>query len=116
MKKYIPVLLLLLIVLVSCHRGKVTTIRTSDNNNYRQVKYSGTVSFTADSMAIEGISPGGFLVYNNNEDYLEVNSNREGQLSFEMKENGNNLLMDEQGREFIAKAVKDMLLLGVKTR
>lgn len=113
MRKYNFFLLLLTLFLYSCHGHRpVTTIETREGNNFIQVKYNGTVSFTSDSTAIEGISPMSTLRYKNNSDYLLVTSNEKGQLSFEMTENGKTLLMDQQGKEFIAKAVKVMITQG----
>jgi len=107
--------LLLTIVLYSCHGNHrpVTTIRTTDNDNTITIKYNGTVSFTGDSSAIEGLSPMSTLEYRNNDDHLRVTSNEQGQLTFEMNEEGNNLLMDSRGKDFVAKAVKVMIAQGV---
>jgi hypothetical protein len=105
---------LLTIFLCACHDNhrKVTTIETSENDNKISIKYNGTVSFTSDSSAIEGLSPLSTLSYRNNDNALRVTSNEQGQLSFEMTENGNTLLMDARGKEFIAKAVKVMMEKG----
>lgn len=104
---------LLSIFLLSCHGHRpVTTIVTSNDNDYIKIKYNGTISFTPDSTGIEGLSPESTLSYRKNSDYLLVNSNEKGQLSFEMTENGKTLLMDQQGKAFIAKAVKVMIAQG----
>jgi len=102
---------LLTIFLYACHGNhrKVTTIETRENDKKITIKYNGTVSFTSDSSAIEGLSPLSTLSYRNNDNSLLVTSNEQGQLSFEMTENGNTLLMDSIGKEFIAKAVKVMM-------
>ena len=108
-------LLLITFILCSCH-GKhrpVTTIQSKDNTNTITIRYDGTVSFTADSSAIEGLSPMSTLHYSNNDNDLQVTSNEQGQLTFEMSENGNILLMDSIGKAFVAKAVKVMIAQGV---
>ncbi len=105
---------LLTIFLFACHdnHGKVTTIETRENDNKITIKYNGTVSFTSDSSAIEGLSPLSTLSYRNNDNSLRVTSNEQGQLSFEMTENGKSLLMDSVGKQFVAKAVKVMMEKG----
>jgi hypothetical protein len=114
MQKFNFLLPLLCLFLISCHGHRpVTTIETTNGSDFIKIRYSGTVSFTSDSSAIEGISPMGSLNYRNDKDLLQVNSNEKGQLSFEMKEDGKPLIMDKQGKEFIAKAVKVMIAQGV---
>jgi hypothetical protein len=105
---------LLTIFLYACHGSHrpVTTIESSDNDNIVTISYNGTVSFTSDSSAIEGLSPLSTLSYRNNDNSLRVTSNEQGQLSFEMTENGNSLLMESRGKEFVAKAVKVMMEKG----
>jgi len=115
--RIIPVNLLpflLAIFLYACHGNhrKVTTIETRENDNKITIKYNGTVSFTSDSSAIEGLSPLSTLSYRNNDNALRVSSNEQGQLSFEMTENGNPLLLDARGKAFVAKAVKVMMENG----
>lgn len=111
----LPVLLSMF--LLSCHGHRpVTTIESSNDNNYIKIKYNGTISFTPDSTGIEGLSPESTLSYENNNDYILVNSNEKGQLSFEMTEDGKTLLMDQKGKEFIAKAVKVMIAQGAGRR
>ena len=83
-----------------------------ENDNKITIKYNGTVSFTSDSSAIEGLSPLSTLSYRNNDNALRVSSNEQGQLSFEMTENGNPLLLDARGKAFVAKAVKVMMENG----
>jgi len=105
---------LLAIFLYACHGNQrpVTTIESSDNDNIVSISYNGTVSFTSDSSAIEGLSPLSTLSYRNNDNSLRVSSNEQGQLSFEMTENGNPLLMDARGKAFVANAVKVMMEKG----
>jgi len=105
--------ILLSLFLLSCHGHRpVTTIKTNDGNNFIEIKYNGTVSFSADSSFLEGVSPMSMLRYRNNSDYLMVKSNEQGQLSFEMTENGKTLMMDQEGKAFLAKAVKVMMTQG----
>ncbi len=109
-----PLPLLLTIFLLSCHGHRpVTTIETSNGNDFIKIRYNGTVNFSHDSTTIEDMSPMSTLSYRNNTDYLIVRSNEKGQLSFEITENGKSLLLDQKGKEFIAKAVKTMIVQGV---
>lgn len=111
---FIQLSFFLAIFLYACHGNHrpVTTIESSDNYNIITIKYNGTVNFTSDSSAIEGLSPLSTLSYRNNENSLRVTSNEQGQLSYEMTENGNPLLLDARGKEFVAKAVKVMMEKG----
>jgi len=105
---------LLAIFLYACHGNHrpVTTIESRDNDTKITIRYNGTVSFTTDSSAIEGLAPLSTLSYRNNDNALRVSSNEQGQLSFEMTEKGNPLQLDARGKAFVAKAVKVMMEKG----
>lgn len=101
------------LAIVSCHGHRpVKTIETRSGSYFAQIKYDGTVRFSSDSTAIESLSPMSTLRYRSNTGYLQINSNENGLLTYEMQENGKTLLLDQQGKDFIAKTVKEMIVLG----
>lgn len=116
MRNTITTLLIICVFgLIACHHGRyrTVTIVSKGNGESVKIKYMGEVKFSADTNSIQSISPGGYLVYRNNNKSLEVESNEQGQLSIEMKDDGKSLTLDTAGKEFMAAAIRDMLAKGM---
>jgi hypothetical protein len=97
--------------LSACHFGRRhATIVETGNNYYLRIEYSGKIYFNDDGTAISSISPGGYVKYENNEKKLEAWPNRNGGVRYELSYDGEKLNPDNNGRPFIAEAVKVMLL------
>ncbi|HEX7846097.1 MAG TPA: hypothetical protein VF476_09890 [Chitinophagaceae bacterium] len=107
----------IIILLTSCghHSPRVTSINTSDGTSSIKIKYSGTIKFSKDSTSIESISPYGYLTYQKNEKKLLAQSNEKGQLTLELINDGKNLVLNDTGKDFLAKAVKEMITMGVRS-
>ena len=95
----------------------VTTINMSSSDGaFVHIKYGGSIEFTADSTAIKRISPNGFLNYKKNGKELFAQSNEHGQLTLELIEKGETLVLDKRGSHFLAEAVKEMIVQGVQQK
>jgi hypothetical protein len=101
------------IMLTACHhyrgRYQTTTIKANDNNGSLEIKYSGKISFTSDSAAIQSISPDGFLSYRKNEIEIMAESDTLGHIMLELYNNGNKQALDDNGKKILAEAVKEMM-------
>ena len=94
------------IVASACHRH--TTIIESTNNYHLKIEYSGKVHFNMAGTGVSGISRGGYLKYECNEQKLEAHNDGNGGVRYELSDHGDPIPMADQ-KEFIAKAVRLML-------
>lgn len=92
---------------LSACRRHTTIIETGDN--YRlKIEYSGSIHFSVDGRAIAGISRGGYLKYERNDQKLEARSDGHGSVRYELSDYGDPVPPKDQ-KEFIANAVRVML-------
>ncbi len=87
---------------------------TMDDGQTRvEVRYDGDIQFSDDETAITRISPGGFLEYWRNSDHLMAGINKQGVLEVDVARDGKNLdAASAEGREIIAKAIRNMISMG----
>jgi hypothetical protein len=112
-KSGITVVVIGMALLAACSFGrKHTTIVENSNNHYLRIEYSGQVAFNDDGTAIRSISPDGYVEYQNNDKKLEAKNNGHGGISYELYDGYNKINMDDNGRKFIAEAVKVMKQKG----
>jgi hypothetical protein len=97
----------------ACGFGKRhTTIIENSNNDYIKIEYAGNIYFNSDGSAIKGISPGGYVKYRHKDKKLEAENNGTGGVSYELYDDNQKLDLDDNGRRFIAEAVKEMIKKG----
>jgi hypothetical protein len=97
--------------LSACHFGRHhSTIVETGNNYYLKIEYSGSIYFNNEGTAISGISPGGYVKYEFNEIKLKAWHSRNGEVSYEVYDNGEKLNPYNEGKTFIAGAVRMMLM------
>lgn len=95
---------------VSCHLGRRhTTIVENDNHNYMKIEYAGDIHFNDNGTAIASISRGGYVKYRYNEQKLEAKNNGMGGIRYELYDGDHKLSLDENGKRFIAEAVKKII-------
>ncbi len=103
------------LLLAACHydhgRYRTTTIKMNDNNVSLKIRYSGKISFTNDSTAIQSISPDGFLSYRKNDIELMAENDSLGQVMIELYKDGNKLPLNNNGKKFLAAAVREMMVV-----
>ncbi len=92
----------------------VTTISVDDGRLSTKIKYCGDIKFTGDSTAIESISPRGYLIYHKNDKKLFAESNEHGQITLEMLDGDNSLVLNETGKQFLAETIKEMIAHGIR--
>ena len=93
-------------------RYRTTTIEMNNGSESVRIKSSGQVRFNPETTAIQSIAPGGYLSYRRNNKKLTAESNEQGQLTIEMSNDGKALILDAEGKHFMADAIKDMLAQG----
>jgi len=115
MEKLLTLILVLCVIAIiaSCGIGqRHTTIVENDNNHYKKIEYAGEVHFNDNGTAIASISHGGYVRYRYDDRKLEAESNGRGGVRYELYDDGHKVDLDENGKRFIAEAVKDMMKKG----
>lgn len=112
-KSGITIVVMGIALLAACSFGrKHTTIIENSNNHYLRIEYSGHVSFNNEGTAIQSISPDGYVEYRNNDKKLDAKNNGHGGISYELYEGYTKVNLDDDGKKFIAEAVKVMKQKG----
>jgi len=105
----------MLLTAAACHKGRTTRIITDNGSIKQKIEYSGTVIFNADKTGIESISDGGYLKFSRNNEELEAEPGKKGQITYEYNGNESNVL-DENGKSFLKLAVAEIEKQRAKQR
>ncbi len=106
MKSIVPVLCII-ILMTSCHRHGTMTIVVRNGSFHMEIVRRGSVQFTADTTAINTLSPNGYLSFSRNGKSLKAEYDEKQGVYMEIYEN-DKLLSPGEGKEFLAEAVKEM--------
>ena len=108
LKFFVP-LFSLGILLGSCHgHGTLHIVINNGGDYHMDIKRAGWVEFSKDTTAINRISENGYLSFEKNGKRLRAEYDNKGVIYIEMYENGK-LISNEQGKTFLAEAVKEMV-------
>lgn len=100
----------------SCHNGPPhTTIEMNDGTVSAKIKCAGDIDFTEDSSAVKSISPYGYIEYWGNDKHVLIESDEQGKLSHELYRGEIKIPFDSAGKLFLAAAVKEMIVLGLRS-
>ena len=103
----------IIIMATACRFGKRhTTITENGNGSTVKIEYVGQTYFNAEGTAIKSISPNGYVKYTRDGQTITAESDYRGRITYELNDDGKRSLLDESGREFLARAVKDMIKHG----
>lgn len=118
MKRITIVNLLPLFVLLfgSCHSGPPhTTIVSNDGTTSARIECAGDIQFTEDSSAIKSISPWGYIEYRGNDKHVLIESDEQGKLDYKLYQGDRQVPLDSAGKGFLATALKEMIVLGLRS-
>ena len=102
-----------LVLLVSCHFGRRHSIIISNDGNEKiRIEYYGQFSFNNARTAVSSMSPGGYISYEWNDEKLEVQRNRVGQIVYKINGGRKKTVLDRNDKLFVAVAVKEMIKKG----
>jgi hypothetical protein len=97
----------------ACRFGKRhTTITENGNGSTVKIEYVGQTYFNAEGTAIKRISPNGYVKYSRNGKELTAESDAHGRITYELNDGDKRTMLDEEGKAFLAQAVKDMIKHG----
>jgi hypothetical protein len=91
------------------------TMTISGDNYYEQIKWSGKVILSEDEKTIAGISPGGYLKFRENDRKLSAESNLQGEISYELYDGHENLILNDSGKRFVAVVLQKMIAFGFQS-
>ena len=110
--KNIFTVLIILILTGSCHHNG-NTIIVNNGKDKLEINYTGEIKFTDDEAAIKSMSKNSYLKYWKNDMKLRVKCNVNGELTYEMFDNGRKLNPeDAEGKKFLAEAIQGMISVG----
>ncbi|WDF55615.1 hypothetical protein [Mucilaginibacter sp. KACC 22063] len=112
MKKSIAILFIALIAAACRFGGRHTVITSNGNGKKVKIEYRGNVAFNKEQTAIVHISPSGYAKYNLDENELIAETDDHGDILYDFNHQGPVKELDEQGKNFLALAVKDMVRNG----
>jgi hypothetical protein len=88
------------------------TITRSDGSNYTQLKYAGKIVLTDDETAFQSIAPGGYVKFTKNEQKMVAEGTLKGTIQYELSDDGSSMPYDENGKQFVAGAIREMIAFG----
>lgn len=91
---------------------KKTTIRINDEFGSIKIECKGDIRFTDDDKAIASISEGGYVRYTRDGEKLVVEP-RDGGMIYKVNSGDVMTVLDENGKQFLASAVKVMINQGI---
>jgi len=104
--------LIILVLTGSCHHNG-NTIIVNNGKDKLEINYTGEIKFTDDEAAIKSMSKNSYLKYWKNDRKLRVKCNVNGELTYEMFDNGRKLNPeDAEGKKFLAEAIQGMISVG----
>jgi len=110
--KNIFAVLIILVLAGSCHHNG-NTIIVNNGKDKLEINYTGEIKFTDDEAAIKSMSKNSYLKYWKNDMKLRVKCNVNGELTYEMFDNGRKLNPeDAEGKKFLAEAIQGMISVG----
>lgn len=103
----------LITMATACRFGKRHTTIVENNNGLTvRIEYAGQTYFNAEGTAIKSISPNGYVKYSRDGKELVAESDGQGRITYELNDGGKRSMLDDDGRCFLAQAVKDMIKRG----
>jgi hypothetical protein len=88
------------------------TITISDGTNYTQMKYAGKIVLSDDETGFQSIAPGGYAKFRKNEQKMAAEGTLKGTIQYELSDDGNSIPYDENGKQFVAGAIREMIRFG----
>lgn len=107
MKKAALILMMVALLASSCYRSH-NSITVSDGSSYLKIEYSGTIVFNDDSTKIVRISPGGYFKCKSNDDKLSIESDRDGNLHYEVNGDEESSILSAAGQALMQQATHEI--------
>ncbi|OCX50414.1 hypothetical protein BEL04_21770 [Mucilaginibacter sp. PPCGB 2223] len=96
------------LVLTACHTGHHISIVRNTNGSYVKIECAGNIALTEDMTGIQGISPGGYVKYETNDEKIVAKPALDGHIEYELNDGDQQATLNEKGKKLIARAVKEI--------
>ena len=93
------------------NRNRVT-ITISSDDDYEQIRYIGRIVLTEDETGIVRIAPGGYIKYRHNDLRLRAESDPQGNITYDIRNDGRPLAPQGEGKNVIKEALREMIVHG----
>ena len=90
-----------------------STIVINNDNFYEEIKYAGRINFSDDETSIKSITPNGYLRFTKNEEKVNVESDKNGLLTYSVSLGKHPLALDSNARKLITDAIKEWIAWGI---
>ncbi|HMC86133.1 MAG TPA: hypothetical protein VKI61_11435 [Chitinophagaceae bacterium] len=88
------------------------TITIENGDDYEQIRYGGKIKLSEDQKSIQRIAPGGYIKYKHNDNKFIVTSSLQGDLSYNVTYDGNQITVGDRDTILIREAIKEMIAYG----
>lgn len=88
------------------------TITIENGDDYEQIRYGGKITLTEDQKSIQWIAPGGYIKYKHNDNKFIVTSSLQGDLTYNVTYDGNQISAGDRDTILIREAIKEMIAYG----
>ncbi len=88
------------------------TITISNGDDYEKIKYSGQITLTEDEAGIRSMTPGGYIQYRKNDIRLKAESDLQGNITYDIRNDDRPLTPESEGKPVIREAVGEMIAYG----
>lgn len=96
--------------------GQRVTITISTDGDYERIRYEGRIRLTDDETGIDSMAPGGYIQYRHNDKRLEAETDDQGHIGYDIRNDGRQLSPDGDGRSIIKEALREMIIYGFDGR
>jgi len=93
-----------------------TSITISTDGDYERIRYEGGIRLTDDETDIAFISSGGCIQYRHNDKRLLVESDAQGHIIYDIRNDDQQLSPDGDGKAVIKEALRQMIVYGFDGR
>lgn len=91
------------------YSGRHTVIAEKAPGRDLRIEYRGNIYFNKEGTAIERITPNGYAKYNLNGNEMIAESDGYGQITYQINNHGLEKTLDNNEKDFVAMAVRDMI-------
>src|SRR5450432_1897260 len=88
------------------------TMTSNSGDDDFELKWSGKSRLNENETAVEHITPGGYLKFRHNDEKMSAESNLQGDITYELYDGRQWLVMDEKGKKFLTGIIHEMIDFG----
>lgn len=103
----LAVIILFMIALASCHRGKQVSVVNDTNGVKASIEYYGKIAFAEDGLSIKSMAPDSYIEFNNNGEKLVAERGPEdGNIFYQLSNGTKTNELSQDNKQLIAEVLK----------